>query len=75
MSVYSYFPRLEKLIPSTQKAIDHQSRKKKSKPVENIRIGTKTKLSLIIPHLLIQISLKFRPPTKTKVMKVVKRAI
>ena len=75
--VYSRFLGREKLSLGTQRAIGRQPKKKKTKLVESIEMETKTKtkLSFIIPCLLIQVSLKLRPLRKTNVIEAIEGAI
>lgn len=62
------------MIPGTQKNISRQSRKTRTIQIRKIEIGTKTRLSLIISHLLI-VSFRSRPTKKINIMEIVEKAI
>ena len=76
-SVYNHLIKLEKSTSDAQKAIGCQPKKRKTKPIKNIKINIriKIKLSSIMPHLLIQVSLRYRLSRKTSVMDAAKGTI
>lgn len=63
------------MASNAPKTTSYQPKKTKTKPHGSIGIGTKTRLSLKISLLLIQVSLKARLLRKLSVMETVKEAM
>lgn len=60
---------------SAQKTISYQPKKKRTKSVKSIKIGTKKKLSLTTSCLLTQVSLRSRLLKKINLIEAVERTI
>ena len=70
--VYNHLLILGKSIPDTQKTIGYEPKKR---PVDSTEMRTKTRLSSITPHFLIQVNFKPKHLKKTSAIKTAKEAI